>query len=134
MLHRAKEHGLLSREIPGGLIAPLCVSDGDYFPQVVQDIQQERWHDYYNFAEAFPQTKPYVKFEKQLKNWLPSVVNIIRRAPKWQADWLEDNWLEVPHQHLLIGQPPIAAFTLKLEPDRHGKKVRSSLFTPLKGA
>ena len=26
MLHRAKQHGLLTKEIPGGLIAPLCVS------------------------------------------------------------------------------------------------------------
>jgi len=122
MLHRAKQHGLLTKEIPGGLIAPLCVSDGEHFPQLVQEIQQERLHDYYSFAEAFPLTKPYVKFEKQLKKWLPIVANIIRRAPEWQPEWLEDAWLEVPHQDLLIGQPPFAAFTLKLEPDRHEKK------------
>ena len=106
MMHRAKHYNLLSKESPGGLIAPICVSDGEHFPIPVREIQYEGLHDYYNFAEAFPKTKPYVKFEKQLKKWLPNVARIINRAPDWNPDWLEDEWLEIPHLDLLItGQP-----------------------------
>ncbi len=108
MMHRAQQNKLLTTASPGGLIAPVCVSDGEFFPAKVQGMQSVQLHSYYMFSEAFPKTRKYLKFEEHLKKWLPDVVKIIDRAPNWDPEWLEDAWLEVPFKDLLItGQAPL---------------------------
>ncbi|MBN8685328.1 MAG: toll/interleukin-1 receptor domain-containing protein [Chitinophagales bacterium] len=105
MRQRAQAHGLLSVENPGGLIAPVSISDGEYFPEFVKTLQQEKLHDFYNTAEAFCKTDKFVDFENKVKDWVHKVASIINHAPDWNAEWLEQAWLDdVLFEDLLINQ------------------------------
>lgn len=104
---RCRRNGLWSIQNPGGLIVPVCISDGDFFPDSVKEIQALPCHDYHRTGPGFRNLEPYTRFEEAIMGWTVQVARAIERAPDWNQDWLTKEWLEVAIDHLLLSETSI---------------------------
>lgn len=86
---------------------PVCISDGDFFPDSVKEIQALSCHDYHRTGPGFRNLEPYTRFEEAIMGWTVQVAHAIERAPDWNQDWLTDEWLEVAIDHLLLTETSI---------------------------
>lgn len=94
MCHREKIHGYFSSSNPRGLVLPVCVYDGDSFPNVAKKRQQLNCHKFAKVGSGFKRSVRYIKFQDELVKWIPDVATTIRHAPKWNSDWLSLDWIE----------------------------------------
>ena len=70
-----------------GLIAPLTIHDGDYFPREAKDVQ---WTDaalYTSTMPAFWISLRALDFEDLLKRFAAQVAGMVNHAPQFEADW-----------------------------------------------
>lgn len=94
--HRQIELGFNSMENPNGLIIPLKIRDGDFFPEKVKDLQIFNCNDFYRVGKGVESTELYIKFQEQLSKWVENVARAINNAPPWNPEWMKDKWLEIP--------------------------------------
>ena len=105
--NRSRQNGLLTTEAPSGLILPLALDSRERFPAVLGDIQMPDWDYYYSASvKGYKKIKKYQKLQDELKILARNVARRIRLAPPWNPDWLQDDWLEVPANHLRIDDVP----------------------------
>lgn len=102
--HRQERLGYSTVNNPGGLIVPLKIHDGDDFPPFVNNLQILDCNDYFIVGEAFTLTPGYVDFQRMLMKWVGDVAKAVKRAPEWNPEWLEEKWLEVPHNQFMTDQ------------------------------
>lgn len=96
LYHRQKSLGFNTLTNPNGLIIPLKIRDGIFFPENIKELQILDCNDFYRVGSGVEGTELYIKFQDKLLTWIENVAEAIRNAPEWDRDWLEDNWLEVP--------------------------------------
>lgn len=53
-------------------------------------------------AHSFPDTTEYNKFFKEMREWVFILADAIKNAPKWNEDWLTNQWLDEPYEQLKI--------------------------------
>jgi len=95
MLYREEQFGFRTVSKPSGLVAPINVFDGQFFPQRAKKIQ---WLDCRNFwvvGDGFSRTERYVEFQDVLRLWAIDVAKVIQSAPRWQESWMTDSWLQL---------------------------------------
>jgi TIR domain len=101
MEHRSKQYKLCTLDTPEGLIVPISIFDGDCFPASVRDLQIV---DYENFFQpnvsGYTGLEKYSDFQNEVKKLAYTVAKAIRIATVWESDWLNDEWLELPTDHL----------------------------------
>lgn len=90
---RQKKCGLNTIERPNGLIIPLKVRDGKYFPEKLQEINILNCNDYYRIGGGFETTPRFVDFQDILSKWVEEVANAIEGAPEWDESWLSEDYL-----------------------------------------
>ena len=100
MRHREQELSLRSLSNPAGLVSPLKIFDGEFFPDYTTSYQCEDYRNFFRVGEAFTKTPPYCDFQTSLQNWVVKVADVIRNAPAWSADWLTPAWLDEPYVKL----------------------------------
>ena len=98
MLHRQEQ--LVAK--PKGLIVPFVIYDGDYFPPPLSGIQSFDCKAFYFTGKGFEDSQRFLDFQIALKNYIGAVANAVRAAPAWDSEWLNNQWLEVPTNHLLL--------------------------------
>jgi len=89
---------------PKSLIVPFVIWDGDHFPPPAKALQNFSCHDYYHTGKGFLDSARYFEFQEKLKGWVTDVAKAIKSAPDWDGNWLNDNWLNLPLDHLLLDE------------------------------
>jgi TIR domain len=109
MEQRSRHYDLWTDKNPGGLIVPICISDGEHFPETARNIQALSCHEYHRLGKGFKNLDAYKTFQDVIIKWVEHVAAAIDRAPEWNEAWLSDNWLDPPLEHLLINASNIKA-------------------------
>jgi hypothetical protein len=94
MMKRERHLGLRSIECPRGLVLPVRVFDGDYFPEAARQVQSLDCIPYFLVDDGFRRTELYVQFQQTLARWAAEVATAIEQAPDWSKEWLEASWLD----------------------------------------
>lgn len=94
MMKRERQLGLRSLENPGGLVLPVRVFDGDYFPEAARQVQSLDCIPYFIVGDGFRRSELYVQFQQTLARWATEVAAAIEQAPAWSKEWLGESWLE----------------------------------------
>ncbi|GAK52876.1 hypothetical protein U14_04133 [Candidatus Moduliflexus flocculans] len=101
-------------ENPNGLIFPVVVHDGEYFPDYAKRTQFFDCREYARVGSGFKKTKGYAKFQTEMIDWTTKVADGLHKAPEWIADMETDVWLNNPlNQSLVIDEPIFRAPTLE---------------------
>lgn len=100
MLHRESQFGFRTVANPKGLVLPINVFDGIFFPETARQIQWLDCQKYWIVGDGFVKTEKYVDFQDLLREWASEVAEVIRIAPPCEDSWMTDEWLEIPDDHL----------------------------------
>jgi hypothetical protein len=100
MLYREAQLSYRTVSKPKGLVAPINVFDGQFFPDKAQRIQWLDCRKYWIVGDGFVKTEKYVEFQDLLKEWVIDIADVIEGAPPWQDAWLNDEWFNVPDDEL----------------------------------
>ena len=101
MLYRESQLGYRTVKKPRGLVMPVNVFDGQFFPDKVKNIQWLDCKKYWIVGESFKKTERYVEFQDLLRERAGDLAQVIQAAPTWQAAWLNDEWFNLPDDELL---------------------------------
>jgi hypothetical protein len=82
-----------------GLIVPLKIFDGEYFPKQASDIQILDCNDFCRIGDAMKSSQIYIDLQSALVKWVVDVATAVVNAPEWDSDWQTDEWLENPYQN-----------------------------------
>jgi hypothetical protein len=100
MLNREQQSGFRTLVRPGGIVVPVNVFDGKFFPERAKQIQWLDLTRYWIIGDGFSKTERYVEFQDSLRGWADDVATAIANAPAWHSDWLNDDWNSVPDAEL----------------------------------
>jgi len=100
MLLREHQAGFRTPTNPQGLVVPINVFDGEFFPPKARDISWIDCQRFWLVGEGFSKTERYVEFQDILRSWACDVATVIHNAPEWQHTWLSDDWLRTDDQDL----------------------------------
>jgi hypothetical protein len=106
MLFREAQLGFRTVQVPNGLVVPVNVFDGSFFPKRARDIQWLDCRKYWIIGEGFAKTERYVEFQDALREWSADVARAVHSAPEWDDGWLTAPWMEVADSDLM---PPSSA-------------------------
>lgn len=106
MKKREKRYGFRSRSNPSGLIIPLNVSDGKYFPKFAEKIQYFDLRDYVITGEGFKTTVLYVELQQKIRTLAEDMGKVIKSVPDWDNDWLNEPSIRMPQINKIKIKPP----------------------------
>lgn len=89
---------------PSGLIIPLKIRDGDFFPKEIKDLQIFDCNDFYRVGKGVENTELYLNFQNKLIVWIEEVAKAVKNAPEWNKDWLNEDWLDISTDKFAINQ------------------------------
>ena len=88
-LKERKKKSFGDRVNPKGLIQTVQIGDGIHFPSYAKQIQALDCREYYYASSAFEKSEGCLALEKLIRTWAPDVAQMIKEAPKWNADWID---------------------------------------------
>lgn len=94
MHYRQTQLGFMSDANPNGIIVPVKLNDGDFFPKCVSKIQSLDCRNYFKTGEGFMKTTQFVELQDRLLKWSNDVAHAVRIAPEWSSVWTEKEWIE----------------------------------------
>lgn len=98
MEHRSLKHGFQVVQNPGGLIVPITINKGDFYPLKIQALH---CYDYYMSKGELDKMSFWEDFERKIADWIRTdLARAINKAPVWSADWQQDEWLNVSTDHI----------------------------------
>lgn len=98
MEHRSLQHGFESVQKPGGLIVPITINQGKFYPKKIQALP---CYSYYRSRGDLDKMSFWEDFEQKIADWIAKdLAKAVKRAPAWNADWQTDEWLDVPTDHI----------------------------------
>ncbi len=112
MDYRQQQLGFTTLDDPRRLILPINIFDGVHFPKYATRFQYVDFRDF--IWKGIEKTQPYIDFQRELLTWVEQVAKAINECPDWNADWLQDEWLEKPHlsypinNNIQVQQPLLA--------------------------
>lgn len=101
MLYREAQSGFRTVSNPSGLVAPVNVFDGQFFPDKAKQIEWLDCQRFWVVGDGFSRTERYVEFQDILRSWAVDVAAVIEGAPPWQDAWMTDAWLQVDDSDLM---------------------------------
>lgn len=90
MLWRERQLGYRTPQKPGGLVLPIRLFDGAYFPRFTQHIVQFDCTRFARVRAGFLDSPRYLEFQDKLIEWVDAVAQTIQQAPDWQPEWLNN--------------------------------------------
>lgn len=98
MEHRSLKHGFTAIQKPGGLIVPITINEGTFYPQKIQALS---CYKYYRSKGNLTDMSFWEDFEGKVAKWVKKdLAKAVMRAPTWNSDWQNDDWLDVPRAHI----------------------------------
>jgi TIR domain len=96
IIHREEKYGFRTLHQPRGLLVPVSVFDGDFFPARAKQIQWRDLQNYWIAGAGFSVTSRFVDFQDAIRSMSHDVASSLAAAPPWTDAWLTDEWLNVP--------------------------------------
>jgi hypothetical protein len=109
MFYRELKTGFRTIAKPQGLVVPINVYDGEFFPPKARNIQWIDCQRFWLVGEGFSKTERYIEFQDVLRAWSSDVASVIYNAPEWQHYWLTYDWLDIDDRDLI----PVSARNFK---------------------
>ncbi len=108
MLEREQHCGIAGCGNNYGLVIPVRIGDGDYFPDLVRSIQ---FHDFENYADLdLPRHSQRASdFNTAMKDLAKTVANTIAQAYEYHPNWLNftgDDFIDVLVAKPISNKPP----------------------------
>lgn len=103
--HRSRQNGMLSFQMPHGLIIPIILHGlgGRPFPSAVDETQCLNYQKFYvPNTQGFKQLKKFPRLQEEIKALARRVADTLLNTPEWHPDWQQDDWLEISTDHLTI--------------------------------
>lgn len=98
MEHRNRAYGFQEVQNPGGLIVPITINNGDFYPLKIQALH---CYDYYFSKGELDKMSFWEDFERKIAEWIRTdLARAIRNAPQWSPDWQQSEWLDVTTDHI----------------------------------
>ena len=101
MMHREKRMSYRTLTRPRGLIVPVNVYDGIFFPPPAQVIQTFDLQKYWIAGPAFRDSVLYVEFQTQLKVLAGQIASAVAGAPPWEESFMDAACLNVSTDDLM---------------------------------
>lgn len=115
MLYREQKLGYRTSKNPFGLIVPICAFDGQFFPTIVQNIQQCKWSKYVKVGKAFERSEKYLDFQDDMLMWIENdLAEVLEKAPPWREEWLASEWLDKSLNYFDFSRKSNSNFQLSL--------------------
>ena len=99
MDYRQRQLGYMTLDKPSGIIVPVKISDGEYFPKAAKAIQIKDLNKYHRTGPGFPHTPLFVDLQGELQKWVDDVALAHRSAPEFDTCWTDNEWLEKSYSH-----------------------------------
>lgn len=93
MHHRQIKLGFMSDKNPQGIIIPVRINDGDFFPECVKRIQSLDCRNYFRIGDGFKTTQRFIELQDKLIAWSEEVANAINISPEWSDLWTNIEWV-----------------------------------------
>ncbi len=94
MDYRQISCGYMSAANPDGIVVPMRVRDGEFFPGSVTSRMQIRdFNDCFRVGIEINKPPIFYKFQDQLDSWVKDVAYAYNKAPDWNDDWKQDRWI-----------------------------------------
>jgi len=98
--YRQIKQGFMSKENPSGLIVPVRINDGDFFPDCVKKIQTLDCRNHFRIGEGFKTTARYIELQDKLIAWANEVAQAIINSKEISVklanlDWIEESQKEI---------------------------------------
>lgn len=98
MENRSLKHGFHTVQAPGGLIVPITINQGKFYPLKIQALP---CYEYYMSRGDLDKMSFWEDFERKIADWISTdLAKAIKQAPAWNEVWQQDEWLEVPTDHI----------------------------------
>ena len=107
MFQRERDNDFRTVQKPNGLVIPLNVSDGYYFPNYTKDIQYFDCRNYIYSGSGFKDSKRYIEFQQKIRDWVEDVALSIKLAPNWNRNWLTETEIQIPVISPPTVEPPV---------------------------
>jgi hypothetical protein len=88
MWYREHKLGYRTDVNPNGLILPVKVYDGEYFPEYARKVQMQDLSEYARVGPGFQKTERYIGFQDTMFNWIPEVAKTVSSVPAWNEEWI----------------------------------------------
>jgi hypothetical protein len=100
MLHRERRMKYRTPANPCGLVVPVNVFDGEFFPPAVQPIQMSDFQQYWIAGSGFRASLLYVDFQVHMKEFAKEVAAALSGAPTWQPSFVEAESFDIDTSEL----------------------------------
>lgn len=87
------KQGFMSEQNPDGLIIPVRINDGDYFPDCVKKIHSLDCRNYFRIGAGFRLTVRYVELQDKLIVWSNQVAQAIMKTKTINCQLPKSNWI-----------------------------------------
>jgi len=95
MMYRERKLGYRTTANPGGIVLPIVVHDGEYFPETARKMQWLDCNEFARIGRGFAETPKYIEFQDKLRVWARGAASAIEQAPPWQEQFGTKRWLEL---------------------------------------
>jgi len=92
--YRQLKQGFMSEQNPFGLIVPVRINDGEFFPECVKRIQSLDCRNHFRIGEGFKTTARYIELQDKLLIWANDVALAILKVKETSVKMKKLNWLE----------------------------------------
>ena len=97
MLAREESEGYRTEANSRGLVIPVVARNGEHHPEYIRHIQSIDFRRYVRKGGAFLNSPRYIEFEDEMEKWTQQVADVIRHAPGWKSQWLNDKSVTIPN-------------------------------------
>lgn len=109
--YRQIKQGFMTKQNPYGLIVPVRINDGDFFPNCVKKIQSLDCRNYFRIGEGFKTTARYIELQDKLIVWANEVAQAIQKSKEISVqlanlDWIKDSQNEIHLSTNIKNQKP----------------------------
>lgn len=91
---RQIKQGFMSEQNPSGLIVPVRINDGDFFPDCVKKIQSLDCRNHFRIGEGFKATARYVELQDKLLLWANEVAQAIVISEELPTQLSNLDWIK----------------------------------------
>lgn len=92
--YRQIKQGFMCEKNPYGLIVPVRINDGDFFPDCVKKIQSLDCRNHFRIGEGFKMTIRYIELQDKLISWANEVAQALINSKKTSFKLESINWLD----------------------------------------
>jgi hypothetical protein len=104
--YRQKSLGFLTLQNPTGLIVPIKIFDGEHFPEYANELQILNCIEFNRVGPGVKNTNLYIDLQGKLQDWVSDVAAAFDKAPDFDSQWMNEDWVEKAFRALSIEELP----------------------------